>query len=151
MATGATSSTATAVALTTAMRRLRGRMRRESHPSPEELSMPQALALGRIIEAGPISNAALAADEHVRPQSMSEIVSALDARGLVRRRADPDDGRASLIEATAAGRRLVERILAARHAWLAAAIEDELTAAERRTLAAAAALLERLAASGPGR
>jgi hypothetical protein len=44
---------------------------------------------------------------------------------------------------------VVERILAARHAWLAAAIDAELTAAERRTLAAAAALLERLAASRP--
>ena len=52
---------ATAVALTAAMRRLRARLRQESPPALAELTMPQALVLARIVEEGPIANAALAA------------------------------------------------------------------------------------------
>jgi hypothetical protein len=50
------------------MRRLRARLRQESPPGLAELTMPQALALTRIAEEGPISNAALAAGEYLRPQ-----------------------------------------------------------------------------------
>lgn len=42
--------------------------------------------------------------------SLSDSVAALDRKGLVRRRRDPDDGRARMIEATRAGTSLTERI-----------------------------------------
>jgi DNA-binding MarR family transcriptional regulator len=45
-------------------------------------------------------------------------IQQLERDGLVVRHADPDDGRASRIRLTAAGRRTLERILKARRAWL---------------------------------
>src|SRR6201997_3063472 len=98
---GDADSRATAVALTAALRRLRARLRLESPPGLAELTMPQALALARIVEEGPVSNAALAAGEYMRPQSMHEMVLFLEHRGLVRRRADLEDRRKLLVEVTA--------------------------------------------------
>jgi DNA-binding MarR family transcriptional regulator len=143
-------STATAVALTAALRRLRARLRQESPPGLAELTLPQALALARIVDEGPISNAALAAGEYMRPQSTHETVLSLESRGLVRRRADPDDRRRLPIEATPRGRRVVSELTGLRHKWLAGAIERDLTAAEKEMLAIAAGLMERIASSQDG-
>ena len=141
---------ATAIALTGAMRRLRARLRQESPPGLAELTMPQALALARITGEGPISNAALAAGEYLRPQSTHEMVVFLEARGFVKRRPDPADGRKLLIEPTPDGRRVVADLMRLRHEWLAGAIERELAPAEQETLAIAAALIGRISASAPG-
>jgi DNA-binding MarR family transcriptional regulator len=138
---------ATAVALTAAMRRLRARLRQESPPALAELTMPQALALARILDEGPISNAALAAGEYVRPQSTHEMVLFLQGRGLVERRPDPADGRKLMIQITPDGRRIVSELMGIRHEWLAAAIERDLTPAEREMLAIAAGLMQRIASS----
>jgi DNA-binding MarR family transcriptional regulator len=150
MSDGADSS-ATAVALTAAMRRLRARLRQESPLALAELTLPQALALARIVEEGSISNAALAAGEYMRPQSTHEMVLRLEKRGLVERRPDPADGRKLLIEVTPTGRRVVSELMGLRHEWLAAAIERNLTAAEKEMLAIAGGLMERVAsAEDPG-
>jgi DNA-binding MarR family transcriptional regulator len=138
---------ATAVALTAAMRRLRARLRQESPPALAELTMPQALALARIVEEGPISNAALAAGEYMRPQSMHETVLLLERRGLVARRPDPGDRRKLLVEVTSAGRRIVSELMGLRHEWLATAIKRDLTPAEREMLTIAAGLMQRIASS----
>ena len=112
--------------------------------------MPQALALARIVEDGPISNAALAAGEYMRPQSTHEVVLLLERRGLVERRPDPADGRKLLIEVTPSGRRTVNELMGLRHEWLAGSIERDLTPAEKEMLAIAAALMDRIASSqGP--
>src|ERR1700726_1253746 len=144
---GDTDPAATAVALTTAMRRLRARLRQESPPALAELTMPQALALARIVEEGPISNAALAAGEYMRPQSTHEMVLFLEGRGLVGGRPDPGARRKLMIEVTVAGRQIVSELMGIRHEWLAAAIERDLTPAEREMLAIAARLMQRIASS----
>ena len=142
-----TDPSATAVALTAAMRRLRARLRQESPPALAELTMPQALALARIVEEGPIANAALAAGEYMRPQSTHEMVLFLEGRGLVERRPDATDRRKLLIAVTPAGRRVVSELMGIRHEWLAEAIQRELTPAEREMLAIAAGLMQRIASS----
>jgi DNA-binding MarR family transcriptional regulator len=142
-----TDPAATAVALTAAMRRLRARLRQESPPALAELTMPQALALARIVEEGPLSNAALAAGEYVRPQSTHEMVLFLEGRGLVERRPDPGDRRKLLIEVTPGGRRIVSELMGIRHEWLTRAIERDLTRAEQDMLAIVAALMQRIASS----
>ena len=53
---------------------------------------------------------------HIAPRSTTEVVDALEARGLVRRRADPGDRRATLVEVTEHGRRVGEAIQSARDA-----------------------------------
>jgi DNA-binding MarR family transcriptional regulator len=87
----------------------------------------------------------LAGAERVRPQSMAATVAALEAAGLVARRADPGDGRRALIELTAPGREALLTDRRRREDWLADAIERDLSARERRVLAEATELLARLA------
>jgi DNA-binding MarR family transcriptional regulator len=142
-----TDSAATAVALTAAIRLLRSRLRQESPPALAELTMPQALVLARIMEEGPISNAALAAGEYMRPQSTHEMVLFLEGRGLVERRPDPADRRKRLIEVSPDGRSIVSELMGIRHEWLSGAIQRDLTPAEQEMLAIAAGLMQRIASS----
>ena len=70
-----------------------------------------------------LSNAQLARRALITPQSMIEVLGSLEQRGLVRRRADPANARIMRAELTAAGRRVLARADA-----LIAALEDELLA-----------------------
>jgi DNA-binding MarR family transcriptional regulator len=75
---------------------------------------------------------------------MAAILAALDARGLIQRRPDPEDGRRQLITLSAMGREPAAGDRQARAEWLARRLHEEFTEPERQTLIAAAALLERL-------
>ncbi len=101
--------------------------------------------LGRLDRCGTSSIGDLALAERVRPQSMTQTVADLEALGLVARRPDPSDGRRTLIELTELGRERLAEDRAKREGWLARAIAEDLSAAERRALARAVPLLERLA------
>ena len=70
--------------------------------SPSRLS-----ALSVVVFAGPLSLGALAAADQVTPPTMSRLVDALAAAGLVTRRPAEDDRRAVIIEATEQGRALM--------------------------------------------
>ncbi len=69
------------------------------------LSALSVLVLG----GGPRTLGALADAEHVRPPTMTRLVQAMEAEGLVARAASPHDARATLIRATAAGQRILRR------------------------------------------
>jgi DNA-binding MarR family transcriptional regulator len=116
-------------------------LRREDAPSG--LSAPRLSALSVVVMGGPLTLGALAAAEQVRPPTMSRLVDALEAEGLVVREADPDDGRATRVRATARGARLLAEGRARRVRTLADALAA-LPAADRATLARAAELLEGL-------
>jgi DNA-binding MarR family transcriptional regulator len=103
--------------------------------------------LGRLDRAGSTSIGDLATAERVRPQSMTQTIADLEAAGLVARRADPADGRRTLIELTEAGQRKLFEDRARREGWLAQAIAEDLSESERRLLARALPLLERLSES----
>jgi DNA-binding MarR family transcriptional regulator len=51
---------------------------------------------------------------HIAPRSTTEVVDALESRGLVRRRPDPGDRRATLVEVTEHGASVLDAIRAAR-------------------------------------
>ena len=51
---------------------------------------------------------------HIAPRSATEVVDALESRGLVRRRADPGDRRATLVEMTEHGTDVMAAIRTAR-------------------------------------
>ncbi|MFE0106062.1 MarR family winged helix-turn-helix transcriptional regulator [Streptomyces sp. NPDC059009] len=108
------------------------------------LSPSQRSVLSRLDADGPATTAALARAELVRPQSMRLTVGALAELGLVERAPDPDDGRQSVVSLTGRGRGTLTDGRAARRSWLAAALAEEYDADERRRLADAVALLERL-------
>jgi DNA-binding MarR family transcriptional regulator len=134
-----------AVRLATAVSRLRSRIRAESGASSTGIPISQLAVLGRVIDEGPTTAAALAAGEHVTQQAIAQSLATLKERGLVDRQADPGDGRKSLVTATAAGRELRAAIASSREEWLTRAIDAAVGPGERPLLAEAIGLLERIA------
>ena len=114
------------------------------------LSLNQVAALGRIHVVGPITPGELAAQLGTLPQSLTRTVQALEAAGFIERTPDPSDRRAALLAATPAGRRALREEMAPRDRWTARAMRDVCTPTERRTLLAAAEIMQRLAAYGSG-
>ena len=84
------------------LRRAR-RVDAESH-----LPAPQLSALSVIVYGGPITLGALAAAEQVRPPTMTKLVAAMEAGGLIEREPDEADRRVVRIRATARGKRILE-------------------------------------------
>jgi DNA-binding MarR family transcriptional regulator len=66
------------------------------------------MLIKQLVVLGPSRSSALAAAVHSDPSTVSRQVAALVRDGLVERRADPDDGRASVLAPTEAGLRLLE-------------------------------------------
>jgi DNA-binding MarR family transcriptional regulator len=110
-------------------------------------SLAHGIVLGRLDREGPRSTSDLAAAERVRPQSMAQTVSELEAEGLIDRRPDPSDGRRALLELTDVGRRTLQAERQQREGWLIRAIADGLTEQEQQALARAVPLIRRLADS----
>ena len=106
--------------------------------------MTQGAVLGRLDREGEQSIGALAHAEKVRPQSMSQTLSDLEAEGLVVRQPDATDGRRTLVALTDRGRTALEEDRAVRVGWLAGALAEGFTAEERAVLAQAVVLLDRL-------
>jgi DNA-binding MarR family transcriptional regulator len=112
-----------------------------------ELTLPESAALTRLDRGGPSTASALARLEQISPQSMGATLGALEARGLVERRPDPQDGRRVVLSVTDSGRQVVRDKRNARTERLAKALSAGFTPSELRQLEAAAPLLERLAQS----
>ena len=110
-------------------------------------SLAHGSVLARLDREGPRGTSDLAAAERVRPQSMAQTLTELQADGLVSRRPDPGDGRRALIEITANGRRALEEDRHQREGWLIQAITGGLSEQEQQALARAVPLLRRLADS----
>jgi DNA-binding MarR family transcriptional regulator len=105
----------------------------------------QLSALSVLVFAGPMRLTQLAQLEQVRPPTMTKVVTGLEARGLVKRRADNDDARAVRLEATARGTKLLREGRRRRVERLAAALAT-LDAGDLETVARAAAIIERVSA-----
>jgi DNA-binding MarR family transcriptional regulator len=110
-------------------------------------SLAQGSVLGRLDRDGAHSTSDLAAAERVRPQSMGQTVSELEAEGLISRRPDPTDGRRALLELTDKGRETLKADRRQREGWLIQAIADGCTEQEQLALAGVVPLLRRLADS----
>jgi DNA-binding MarR family transcriptional regulator len=78
---------------------------------------------------------------------MGATTAALEARGLVARSADPDDGRRQNLSPTEAGYEALRGRRNAKTELMAAALDAEFSAEELARLRAAAPLIERLAQS----
>ena len=123
-------------------------LRRMRQSRPEgELTLPESSALTRLDRRGPGTASELARLEQISPQSMGATLGALEARGLIERRADPADGRRAVLSVTGAGQQVLTDKRNARTEQLARALSSGFTPAELRQLKTAAPLLERLAQS----
>jgi DNA-binding MarR family transcriptional regulator len=119
------------------LRRLRAEDRRTG------LSGPRASALSVVVFGGPITLGELAAAEQVKPPTMTRLVTAMEAQGLLTRERDAEDARVVRVRATAKGIRLLQEGRARRIARLQAALEA-LSPRELASLGEATELLAEL-------
>ena len=134
------SGTDLATRLRLAIVRTNRRLRQEAGG---ELSPTLAAALGTISRHGPLTPSELAQRERIQRPTATRLLARLEAPGWVARTPDPEDGRSSLVTATADGRALLEELRNRKEAFLARRL-DALGPADRETLERAAELLERL-------
>lgn len=134
---------ALASSLRLAVMRLARRMRQQR--SDAGLTVSQLAALATLDRHGPLTPGELAAHEKVRPPSMTRLVAALEAAGLVTRAPHPSDGRQVLVALAPAGLALLQEDRRRRDVWLAQQLAG-LSRADREVLGRAAVVLERLAA-----
>jgi len=116
-------------------------------PGVGELTLPESAALTRLDRGGPTTASALARLERISPQSIGATLAALEARGLVERCSDPNDGRRVVLSVTDAGHKTMRNRRSTRTEYLARALSTGFTRSEIDLLTAAAPLLERLALS----
>jgi len=122
--------------------RLLRRLRREDEAMG--LTAARASALSVLVFGGrPITLGALAQAEQVSAPTITRLIVGMERDGLVRREADPTDGRVVWLHATAKGGRLLHAGRRRRVAALEADLAG-LPPAERETLAAATGILERV-------
>jgi DNA-binding MarR family transcriptional regulator len=105
-------------------------------------SGPRASALSVLVFRGPQSLGDLAAAEGVKPPTMSRLVKAMQAEGLVESQSAEHDQRAVRIAASAKGRRLMLRGRAKRLAAIRELLRDA-SAAEKKALETVVGLLGR--------
>jgi DNA-binding MarR family transcriptional regulator len=121
-----------------------GRLRRQLRAlaSTDDLTPSQESVVSRLDKGGAASASDLAAAERVRPQSMAATVATLVELGFVERTPDPEDGRRQLVSLTPAGEKRLQGDRQARQEWLAQALQDKCTEAQRQTIIEALALLD---------
>lgn len=142
--TSSSSAPQVAVDLRAVVARLLRRFREAG--ADDALTPSQASALARLGKGGVSTVSALATAERVRPQSMAATVDALEDLGLLTRSRDPHDGRRQILDLTAAGRARIEGQKEAGAAWLEETLASRVDEEERRTIAAALEILERVLA-----
>jgi DNA-binding MarR family transcriptional regulator len=76
----------------------------------EGLTPTQYSVLALVAVRGPLGLAELTALEGLNPTMLSRVVRKLHDEGLIRRRPDPADQRAALVEATPSGTQMHQRI-----------------------------------------
>src|SRR5687768_3865131 len=79
-------------------------------PTGQDLSLTDIWLLGAVVEQGPLRAGDLAVWQGVDKSTVTPQLRRLDEAGLVTRSPDPDDGRATLVSATARGLRVLEEM-----------------------------------------
>ena len=140
----ATFDTETTPRLRAVIGRLSRRLRPTDAAVAAGLTPTKISVLLHVARAGRIRLSELSDAEGINPTMLSRVIAALAEAGLVERVSDPGDRRAAFVEATAAGRKLAERIRRERTDALNVAL-DGLDERERGQIEAALPALERLA------
>jgi DNA-binding MarR family transcriptional regulator len=112
------------------------------------LTAARLSALSILVFGGPTTLGGLARAEQVSAPTMSRLVNALERDALAAREPHADDGRAVVIDATEAGRRILEKGRERRIAELVGML-SELSPDEVRTLESATRIVERICARPP--
>jgi DNA-binding MarR family transcriptional regulator len=130
------------------LRAVIGRLSRRLRPTAAAvaagLTPTKISVLLHVARAGQTRLSELSDAEGINPTMMSRVIADLTEAGLVERVSDPGDRRAALVEPTARGRKLADRIRRERTDALNVAL-DGLDERERSQIEAALPALERLA------
>lgn len=89
-----------------------------------ELSASAALVVNRLCREGPMRLTALAEAEGASQSGMTQLVQRLERQGLLEKRSDPEDGRASLVVLGTAGRQNWDNRAEVRRHRIAALISE---------------------------
>lgn len=133
---GGTDQTSTDESLADAFLSVSRKLRETSQETlaPWDINPSQFRALRVLNHHGAIRLSDLSGRLHIAPRSATEVVDALESRGLVERRPDPSDRRATLAELTEHGTTVLSGIRAARGTE-AERVFDRLSPADRDHLA----------------
>jgi DNA-binding MarR family transcriptional regulator len=101
--------------------------------APWDITPSHLRALRVLSRHGPMRLSELSEHLHIAPRSTTEVVDGLESRGLVERRPDPGDRRATLVELTEHGASVLDAIRAVRGTE-AERVFDRLSPADRADL-----------------
>jgi DNA-binding MarR family transcriptional regulator len=137
---------------TARLRAVIGRLSRRLRPTVagSGLTPSQISVLFTVVRLGPIGLSELAEIESLNPTMLSRITAQLCDAGLIVRSPRPGDRRSASAQATAAGRRMRERIHRERTQALSVHV-DALDDSQRQALWSALPVLEELAERLPSR
>jgi DNA-binding MarR family transcriptional regulator len=133
---------ATAADLRVLIAQLRRKLSEQT--GPNEFTPAQLAVMSRLLHDGPSTLTTLARAEGMRPQSMSAIVSVLEAAGCVAGAADPSDGRQTILSLTDHATDTIQTWRAAKNDWLLRTIQEKFTGSEQHELTRSVELLKRL-------
>jgi DNA-binding MarR family transcriptional regulator len=105
------------------------------------------MALGRLDRDGPTTTSALAAADHVRPQSMAATLASLHKKGLVRRTDDLQDRRQIFVNVTETGLKILAETRKSYEDWLTRTMSTFLVQEEQEIIIKAVPLLDYLVES----
>ena len=111
------------------------------------LSPSSLLVLGLIHRNAAITGVELATELAIKPQSLTRLLAAMEAKGFIRKKTDPEDGRKSRLHLTTAGAKALEGDLHERRLRLARALEQSLSTQEKVLLHVGSGIIDKLAAA----
>lgn len=106
--------------------------------------------LSHLYHLGTLTPTQLARQERVKLQTLTRLLSELEADGLLLRRRDVTDARSTLLSLTPAGAQVLSDEVRHREASLTTALEMALKPKERALLLNACALIDRVTAASVG-
>lgn len=125
--------------------RLSSRLRAEQPGSGRTLTRLAASVLANLAHSGSLTAAKLAAIEGLQPQSLTRVLNELGELDRVRRTRSATDAREQDITITEAGREALREHVRDGNRWLAVALRQTFSDAERGVLGIAAGLLREVA------
>jgi DNA-binding MarR family transcriptional regulator len=123
--------------------RMHKRLRKEVK-SVDNLSLTEVTTLSYLYTYGAMYPSELAEVAMVKAQSMSQIITHLEELKIITKTPSDIDKRKIAISLTGYGKQMVEQTRYERDEWLDNAIEKNLSAAEKKTLQEAVALMNKL-------
>jgi DNA-binding MarR family transcriptional regulator len=121
----------------------------EDRLAPFDLTIPQFTTLSVLLRRSGLSNAQLARRSYITPQSMHDVVLALERRGLLQRKPDPAHRKILRTTLTSEGRHVVEQCETAVSAMEDQMLSDQPPDVRERLIHELAACIHALGAGLP--